>query len=637
MAVPKKVLKRQTLRNIEYYGLQEIFDELYQKSLENRKFKNLMELILMEENIKLAYRNMKKNDGSTTPGVDGKTIEHLAKMTEKEVIELVRNKLEWYTPKAIRRVEIDKGNGKKRPLGIASIEDRLIQQCILQVLEPICEAKFHDRSNGFRPNRGVENALAQAEKLIQSNKLYIVVDIDIKGFFDNVSHGKLLKQLWTIGIQDKKLISIISAMLKGEIAEIGFPEKGTAQGSIISPLLSNVVLNELDWWIASQWEFMPTRHVYKEAIKVNGTQSKSKKYRALRNSTLKECFIVRYADDFKIFCRKHKDAVVMFEATKQWLKTRLGLDISPEKSKIVNLKHSYSEFLGFRIKVHKKGKDTKCKPPVDKYVVKSHISEKALKKIKTNAKERIIAIQKTNGSRAGEYAIRDYNSFVMGIQNYYSMATCVNPDMQTLAYEIKTSIKIRLNTRVKRRTNEALTPYLSERYGKSKELRFINGVPLVPIGYVQHRVPLHKKAVVNKYTAEGRKEIHKQLETVDIERVHELMRNPISNETVEFNDNCVSLFVAQRGNCAICKLPLTLENMRCVHKVPKSCGGDDKDNNLIIVHKEIERLIKSQDSKEIKRILNKYKLESNQRRKVNTIRKNAGLEEIDVKTLDKEL
>ena len=107
MAVPKKVLKRQTLRNIEYYGLQEIFDELYQKSLENRKFRNLMELILMEENIKLAYRNMKKNDGSTTPGVDGKTIEHLAKMTEKEVIELVRNKLEWYTPKAIRRVEID--------------------------------------------------------------------------------------------------------------------------------------------------------------------------------------------------------------------------------------------------------------------------------------------------------------------------------------------------------------------------------------------------------------------------------------------------------------------------------------------------------------------------------------------------
>ena len=633
--------KQKKLRHTEYYDLQPVFDKLYADSQQGKIFMKLLDIISSEENIRLAYRNIKRNGGSNTAGTDKQTIRDIEKLPVEQYVSIVQRKLMYYKPKPVKRVEIPKPNGKMRPLGIPTIVDRLVQQCILQVMEPICEAKFYERSNGFRPNRSAENAIAQCYKMINLQKLYFVVDVDIKGFFDNVNHTKLIQQIWHMGIRDKKLLCIIREMLKAPIVmpdgTVEYPEKGTPQGGILSPLLSNIVLNELDWWIASQWEFMPTRHVYKEAIKANGTQSKSKKYRALRNSTLKECFIVRYADDFKIFCRKHKDAVVMFEATKQWLKTRLGLDISPEKSKIVNLKHSYSEFLGFRIKVHKKGKDTKCKPPVDKYVVKSHISEKALKKIKTNAKERIIAIQKTNGSRAGEYAIRDYNSFVMGMQNYYSMATCVNPDIQTLAYEIKTSIKIRLNTRVKRRTNEALTPYLSERYGKSKELRFINGVPLVPIGYVQHRVPLHKKAVVNKYTAEGRKEIHKQLETVDIERVHELMRNPISNETVEFNDNCVSLFVAQRGKCAICKLPLTLENMRCVRKIPKSCGGDDKYNNLIIVHKEMERLIKSQDNKEIKRILNKYKLESNQRRKVNTIRKNAGLEEIDVKALDKEL
>ena len=115
------------------------------------------------------------------------------------------------------------------------------------------------------------------------------------------------------------------------------------------------------------------------------------------------------------------------------------------------------------------------------------------------------------------------------------------------------------------------------------------------------------------------------------------MENPIGEETVEFNDNCVSLFVAQRGKCAICKLSLTLENMRCIRKIPKFCGGDDRYSNLMIVHKDMERLIKSQDSKEIKCILNKYKLDSNQKRKVNTIRKNAGLEVIDVKVLDKEL
>lgn len=637
LAVPKKVLKRQTLRNMEYYDLQEEFDELYKKSLENRKFKNLMDFILTEQNIKLAYRNMKKNKGSTTPGIDGKTIEHIAKMTETEVIDLVRNKLKWYTPKAIKRVEIDKGNGKKRPLGIASIEDRLIQQCILQVLEPICEAKFHNKSNGFRPNRGVENALAQVEKLIQGNKLYVVVDIDIKGFFDNVSHAKLLKQLWTMGIQDKKLISIISAMLKGEIAKIGFPEKGTIQGSIISPLLSNVVLNELDWWIASQWERMPTKHPYVESVKGNGTVSRAKKYRALRSTKLKECFIVRYADDFKIFCRHHKDAVTMFEATKKWLHNRLGLEISLEKSKIVNLKHSYSEFLGFKLKVHKKGKDKKCKPPVDKYVVIAHISDKALVKIKTNAKERIIEIQKTGGSRKGEFAIRDYNSFVMGVQNYYCMATRVSSDMQRLAYEIKTIIKVRLKTRVKRKKEEYITPYIYKRYGKSKELRFINGIPLVPIGYVQHRVPIHKKAVINKYTVMGRKEIHKNLETVKIERVHEMMNNPAKGETVEFNDNRVSLFVAQQGKCAITKNLLTLETLRCLHKIPKEIGGDDKYNNLIIVHEDIERLISSTDTKEIKEILSKYKLDSNQKRKVNNLRKNVAVCEIDVKVLVEEL
>lgn len=103
--------------------------------------------------------------------------------------------------------------------------DRLIQQCILQVLEPICEAKFFKRSNGFRPNHSAENAIAQAERMIQNVGCHYVIDIDIKSFFDNVNHGKLLKQMWTLGIRDKKLLSIISAMLKAEVAGIGFPER----------------------------------------------------------------------------------------------------------------------------------------------------------------------------------------------------------------------------------------------------------------------------------------------------------------------------------------------------------------------------------------------------------------------------
>lgn len=225
MVNKKKPLKKQKIRNAEYYDMQTAFDKLYADSVSGRQFRNLVELIQRPENIMLAYRNLRKNSGSKTAGVDKKTISDLNKWSDKKLVNHVQRKLDWYVPNAVRRVEIPKDNGKKRPLGIPTIMDRLIQQCILQVLEPICEAKFFKRSNGFRPTHSAENAIAQAERMIQNIGCYYVIDIDIHGFFDNVNHGKLLKQMWALGIRDKKLLSIISAMLKAEVAGIGFPER----------------------------------------------------------------------------------------------------------------------------------------------------------------------------------------------------------------------------------------------------------------------------------------------------------------------------------------------------------------------------------------------------------------------------
>lgn len=350
----EKSKKKSKLRNTEYYDMQGILDVLYKNSLKGCEFKNLIPLIASEENIKLAYRNIKRNSGSKTAGTDGATIKDLEKWETDNLIKHIQKKFDYYQPQTVRRVEIPKANGKTRPLGIPTIKDRLIQQCIYQILEPITEAKFHERNNGFRSNRSAEHAMAQTYKMMQNQHLHYVIDIDIKSFFDNVRHGKLLRQLWYIGIRDKKLLKIISLMLKAEVAGIGFPEKGTPQGGIISPLLANVVLNELDWWIASQWEFMPTVYPFKKIYHKSGTLNRSKIFRALRRARLKECYIVRYADDFKIFCRKRKDAEKLFVATEMWLKERLGLEISQEKSKIVNLKRQYSEFLGLKIKVRKK-------------------------------------------------------------------------------------------------------------------------------------------------------------------------------------------------------------------------------------------------------------------------------------------
>lgn len=586
-------------------------------------FTNLLELILSEKNIGLAYRNIKTNKGSKTAGVDGKTIDNIKKWNTEELVAHIQKSFEWYTPNKVRRVEIPKGNGKMRPLGIPTIKDRLIQQCILQVLEPICEAKFHERSNGFRPNRSAEHAVAQAMTMIQQRNLHYVIDIDIKGFFDNVSHGKLLKQMWTLGIRDKKLLSIISTMLKAEVAEIGFPEKGTPQGGIISPLLSNIVLNELDWWIASQWEEMPTRHVYQCNVHDNGSPNKNPIYLALRKTALKECYIVRYADDFKIFCRKRNDAVKLFEATKQWLKIRLGLDISPEKSKIVNLKRNYSEFLGFKLKAKAKGKKTNGDA---KYVVTSHISDKSSRKILDSADELIRDILRHSDKETAYRCIGQYNAFVLGIHEYYSIATEASKDFHKISFHVNRTLKDKLKTRLKRPDYSKLKgKAIIDRYGKSQELRSIFNMAVAPIAYVQHKNPKWKRTSINKYTREGREAIHKNLKGLDMDILLYLMRNPIPHRSIEYNDNRISLYSGQMGKCAVTGRRLQIDEIHCHHKTPRYLGGDDSYGNLRIVHIDVHKLIHAKNTEQIQRLLNILQLNEHQMRLVNILRNQCGL------------
>ena len=290
-------------------------------------FKSLIPIIMSEENILAAYKNIKGNKGAHTPGVDKRTIKDINREITSNLLRMVRYKFNYYKPNRVKRVYIPKPNGKKRPLGIPTIIDRLVQQCILQVLEPICEAKFYNGSYGFRPLRSANQAVADVYRKVQQQNLHYMVDVDIKGFFDNVDHNKLIKQMWHMGIRDEKLLMIIKQMLKAEIIDtdgtIIKPTKGTPQGGILSPLLSNIVLNELDWWIASQWEEMPTRHEYQGFMHKNGKRSKNPKFMALRKTKLKEVYIVRYADDFKLICRDYHTAKKAMFAVIDWLKSRL--------------------------------------------------------------------------------------------------------------------------------------------------------------------------------------------------------------------------------------------------------------------------------------------------------------------------
>ena len=633
MATKDKAQKKAKLRHAEYYDFQGIQDKLYADSQKGKEFKHLVEIIALPENIRLAYRNIKANHGSKTAGTDGRTIKDLERLSDEKLVALVQRKLDWYQPQSVRRVEIPKGNdpAKVRPLGIPTILDRLIQQCVLQILEPICEAKFHEHSYGFRPNRCQEHAIALVYKNIQVSHCYFVVDIDIKGFFDNVNHGKLLKQMWTLGIRDKKLLSIVSAMLKAEVAGIGFPEKGTPQGGIISPLLSNIVLNELDWWVASQWEEFPTRKKYATGTNYNGSENKGNKYKMLRDyTTLKEVTCVRYADDFKLFTKNYQQAKKLFYAVQDWLKGRLGLDISPEKSKIVNLRKQYSEFLGLRIKAANHG--SKQKP---NYVVESHIKEKSIEKISECMKRLIHDIEFPGpGKRAEHAAVARFNAYVFSAHNYYDMATMVCHDLHPLAFSVHKSLKARLRKRLKtakqarkKKLRYPIPDFIKERYGDSDQLRFVRGYALIPIGYVKHRNPMMKRRVINSYTTEGREAIHKKLgRNIDTNIMHYLMRNPIPYRSAAYNDNRISLYCAQFGKCAITGEKLEIGNIHCHHKLPKHLGGSDEYKNLVIVSESVHRLIHATNPEIIRKYLQKLNLDAKQLRKLNKLRSLANVE-----------
>lgn len=603
-------LKRQTLRNNEYYDTQEMFDRLYAQSKNNENFKKLYELVIDERNIRLAYRNIKRNQGSFTAGTNNKIISDIAIKNDNEIIDIIRKRLENYKPSKIRRTERPKPDGSKRPLGIATIEDRLIQQCIKQILEPIVEAKFHRHSYGFRPNRSVSHAMARVTQLININKLHYVVNIDIKSFFDNVNHAKLKKQLWSMGIRDKRILSIIHKMLTTEVENCGVPNKGLPQGGILSPLLANIVLNEFDWWISSQWETFKSKHNYNTTRMKNGHEyiDKSGLYRALRTKNLKEIFIVRYADDFKIFCRNYKDAKSIYEASKMWLSERLKLDVNESKSRITNIKRNSIEFLGFRIKaVPNKGKHT----------ARTSMSNKSKENAIAKLKNQLTSIQKNPRSKE----VFKLNAIILGLQNYYNRATMVSKDFADIAFIVER----RLHNRFKKNiTTVGNTPKnfqkLYPHWNTYKPI-FLYGVRIFILSDVRMDIPIKFQQTISNYTKAGRNLIHQERKVADKNVLEYLIANPVQNQSIEYNDNRISKYIAQKGNCAVTGLPLSVGQMDCHHKKPRSIGGTDAYQNLVFILRDVHKLIHATDEKTIGKYIKKLKLDEISKRKINELRK----------------
>lgn len=593
--------------------MQKIYDELYSNSLNGNNFYKLIEIIGSKRNIRLAYRNIKTNKGSKTAGTDGLTIQDIWHLNDDQVVLEVRRRLKNYKPQPVRRVFIPKeGSDKKRPLGIPTIWDRLVQQSILQVLEPICEAKFHPHSYGFRPNRSTHHAFSRMVSLMNVGRQHYCVDIDIKGFFDNVVHGKLLKQMWALGIRDKSLLSIISKILKSEIIGEGIPNKGTPQGGIISPLLSNIVLNELDWWISNQWEtYKPHR-----ATSI-GFRQYARKY-----TKLKTGYIVRYADDFKIMCRTYQEAKRFYHATADFLKSRLGLEINEEKSSVVNLKKTSSNFLGFKLKAVKQNKAKWG------YIAKTSMSDKAISKTTRILKQRIKEIQQETTSKA----VQRFNTTLIGIQNYYRYATTIYIDLDNINYILLKSIKTRLKmnaTIIKFSQTSALFKKKTKGIRPNSKIYSIQDTPLLPIRGVHHKNPWNFSQSICNYTIAGRNKVHSSLKAIPKDVLTQVMNSYYKHRSIEYNDNRISKYIAQYGKCYITNEPIGIDRVHCHHVKPISHGGTDKYSNLVILDIFIHRLTHITNKDKIAKYLRYFNLNKKQIEKLNFLRVASGNEPIN--------
>lgn len=288
--------------------LRNLQDNFYKETLEcidkgyKPSFKGLVEIITSDAVIISAIHKIKANKGSQTPGSNGNRIrDSFLEQDVNDSLGKIKLILHHYKPGEVRRKWIPKpGKAEKRPLGIPNIEDRVIQECVRSVIEPILEAQFFKHSYGFRPMGDASMALERISDITQKTNYHWIVEGDISKFFDKVNHTILIKKLYSMGIKDRRLLMIIKQMLKaGIMDEIKVNELGTPQGGIISPLLANVYLNCFDHWLSNQWETKSTKHQYSRA---------DCRYAQLKKTNLIPCFLVRYADDWVIVTNSKENA-----------------------------------------------------------------------------------------------------------------------------------------------------------------------------------------------------------------------------------------------------------------------------------------------------------------------------------------
>lgn len=275
---------------------------------------SLIDKVFAPKTLAVAWEKVRANGGAS--GVDGESVERFEARREEYLAELSEAlRRGSYQPQAVRRVEIPKGDGRMRPLGIPTVKDRVVQTAMKLVVEPIFETKFLPTSYGFRPGRGCKDALREVDRLLGEG-FAVVVDADLKGYFDSIPHGKLMERV-EAHISDGRLVALLRSYLEQDIfdgLQSWTPTEGTPQGAVMSPLLANLYLHALD-----------------ERMRDRGHR------------------MVRYADDFVVLCRSREEAEAALAEVREWVQAN-GLTLHPDKTHIGDWRQPGEgfEFLGYR-------------------------------------------------------------------------------------------------------------------------------------------------------------------------------------------------------------------------------------------------------------------------------------------------
>jgi group II intron reverse transcriptase/maturase len=356
---------------------------------------NLFERVCSIEELDIAFRAVKRNGGA--PGVDGVTVNEFESRCKEELSQLKKDIESWtYEPSPVRRVEIPKPGGAGiRLLGIPTVRDRVLHTAIKAVLEPLFDPLFSKNSYGFRPGRNQRQAVEAAQAIVQSGKEH-VVDIDLSQFFDRIHHDRLIQRLG-LEVQDKRILRLIGLTLRSGIMSEGvvtIPSEGSVQGSPLSPLLSNVVLDELD--------------------------------KELERRGLEFC---RFADDCNIFVRSPKSAERVMQAVTKFIEKRLKLVVNRDKSKVALSKAV--KFLGMTI-----------------VAGTIAISEKSMSRAMDKTRE----LTQRGTSLSIEQAIEKINSWYVGWASYYSM-TQYPYQLLTIEAHLRRRLRARIVSQQKTRRN----------------------------------------------------------------------------------------------------------------------------------------------------------------------------------------